>query len=138
MYRYCSPRKAALLSPSEWSDLHAITFDDPSLAIQSQKDEADINVILKNFGVTGRVPEAVVLPSYGDFEAVDDYRSAIEAVRAAEAAFLAIPANIRERFHHDPQAFADFCSKSDNLPQLREWGLAPHPADPAAPPAAGG
>lgn len=106
----------------------AITFKDPSLAIQSQKDEADINVILRNFGVTGTVRVPPVLPTYGDFEGVDDYRTAIEAVRAAEAAFLTIPATLRERFHNDPQAFLEFCSKSENLPELRELGLAPTPA----------
>lgn len=110
--------------------------EDPSMAVQSQKDESDINTIVRNFGVTGRVPVAVRLPEYGDFEGIDDYRSAIEAVRAAEASFMAVPAAIRERFHHDPQAFADFCTKSENLTQLREWGLAPTPPAPEVPPAA--
>lgn len=135
MRRYAPPRSCLSLTPAEWSDAHGITFEDPSLAIQSQKDEADINVILRNFGVTGQLPQGAVLPQFGDFDGVDDYRSAIEAVRAAEASFLAIPSNIRERFHHDPQAFADFCVKPENLPQLREWGLAP-PAPPPADPAA--
>jgi len=108
-----------------------LACEDPSLAIQSQKDEADINVILQNFGVTGQLPVAATLPSYGDFDGISDYRTALEAVKAAEEAFLGIPSTIRERFHHDPQAFADFCVKPENLPQLREWGLAP-----AAPPQA--
>lgn len=108
---------------------------DPSLAIQSQKDEADINTIVRNFGVTGRVPQSVRLPQYGDFDGVDDYRSAVEAVKAAEAAFMSIPSSIRERFHHDPQAFSDFCLKPENLSQLREWGLAPTPAPVPAEPA---
>lgn len=125
-----------------WSyDREAVSLEtglecsDPSLAIQSQKDESDINTIVANFGVTGQLPEAIVLPSYGDFDGVSDYRSALEAVREAEASFLAVPANIRERFHHDPQAFADFCVKPENLSQLREWGLAPTPAT-DSPPAA--
>lgn len=109
---------------------HAIVFTDPSLAVQSQKDEADINVMLERFGVTGQIRQSVRLPQYGDFTGVSDYRSALEAVRAAEAAFLEIPSGIRDRFHHDPQAFADFCTKPENLPQLREWGLAPQPDQP--------
>lgn len=104
----------------------ALVCSDPSLAIQSQKDEADINNIVKNFGVTGQLPQAVRLPQFGDFEGVSDYRSAVEAVMAAEEAFMAIPATIRSKFDNDPQAFADFCVDRSNLPQLREWGLAPN------------
>lgn len=113
----------------------ALYCEDPSLAVQSQKDEADINTIVRNFGVTGTVNGPVVLPSYGDFDGVDDFRSALEAVKAAEAAFLSVPANIRERFHHDPQAFLEFCENPKNLPELRALGLAnPEPAlSPATP-----
>lgn len=102
--------------------------EDPSLAIQSQKAEADINNIVRNFGVTGRLPQAVRLPMYGDFHGVSDYRSAVEAVREAEASFMAIPAKVRAEFNNDPQAFADFCLDPNNLKQLQEWGLAPAPA----------
>lgn len=102
--------------------------DDPSLAIQSQKDEADINTIVRNFGVTGRVPTAVRLPEYGDFTGINDYRTAIEAVRDAELQFNAIPATVRAHFDNDPQLFLEYCANRDNLPQLQEWGLAPKPA----------
>jgi len=108
--------------------------EDPSLAIQSQKDEADINTIVRNFGVTGRVSAAVRLPEYGDFDTVNDYQSAIEAVRAAEAEFYKIPSRIRSEFDNNPQQFAAFCLDRSNLPQLQEWGLAPKPAAPAEPP----
>lgn len=113
-----------------------LACEDPSMAVQSQKDEADINTILENFGVTGQLPVAVTLPSYGDFDGISDYRSALEAVKSAEQAFLGIPSFIRERFHHDPQAFADFCLKAENLSQLREWGLAPNPDAVNPPPTA--
>lgn len=105
----------------------ALFCNDPSLAVQSQKDEADINMIVRNFGVTGRVPVSVRLPQYGDFTGIDDYRSALEAVNAAENAFAEIPATIRAQFNHDPGAWADFAANPANLPQLRAWGLAPTP-----------
>lgn len=106
-----------------------LVCDDPSLAIQSQKDEADINMIVRNFGVTGTVNVPAVLPSYGDYDGIDDYRSALEAVKAAQESFGALPSAIRERFHHDPGAFLEFCENSKNLPELRSLGLAnPEPA----------
>lgn len=114
----------------------ALYCEDPSLAVQSQKDEADINVIVKNFGVTGSVNAPIVLPSYGDFDGVDDYRTALEAVKAAQESFLAVPAHIRDRFHNDPQAFLEFVENPKNLPELRSLGLAnPEPAPAPATPA---
>jgi len=112
----------------------ALFCEDPSLAIQSQKAESDINQIVKNFGVTGRANAPVRLPQYGDFDTVSDYRSALEAIRQAEDSFLALPSQVRSRFDQDPQAFASFALDPSNLAQLREWGLAPTPL-PAAPPA---
>lgn len=97
---------------------------DESKAIQSQKDEADINTIVRNFGITGKLPENVRAPVYGDFDFVGDYRSAIEAVRAAEASFMAMPAEVRARFENDPGKFVDFCSDSANLEEMRKLGLA--------------
>lgn len=131
------------MSIRSWSyDRSEVSIDtgllcsDPSRAIQSQKAEADINNIVKAFGVTGRLPESVRLPSFGDFTGVSDYREAIEAVRAAEASFLTIPSEIRREFENSPQLFMEFCSNPSNLPKLREWGLAPTP--PAADPSEGG
>lgn len=111
----------------KWRKSVGLSCSDPSLAIQSQKAEADINRIVRDFGVTGRAPAAVRLPQYGDFDQVDDFQSALAAVEQAEASFMSLPSKVRHHFNHDPQAFLEFCSKEDSLPQLREWGLAPVP-----------
>jgi len=102
----------------------SLICDDPSLAIQSQRDESDINVIVRNFGVTSSLPTSRRLPTYGDFEGVDDYRTALEAVNAAQASFESLPSSLRERFHHDPQAFLEYVENPSNLPELRSLGLA--------------
>lgn len=96
----------------------------PSMAVQSQKDEADINNIVKAFGVTGKVNANVRPPMYGDFTEVGDYRDALEAIRAADAAFLAMPSSLRERLGHDPQRFLEFCADPGNLEEMRKLGLA--------------
>lgn len=110
--------------PDVVSDETGLECKDPSLAVQSQRDEADINTIVRNFGITGKLPENVRVPSYGDFDVVDDYRSAIEAVRAAEGSFMQMPADVRSRFENDPQQFLDFCMNPDNLEEMRKLGLA--------------
>lgn len=95
-----------------------------SKTIQSQKDEADINNIVRMFGVTGRLPEGVRVPTYGDFSLVDDYRSAIDAITAAEQSFMAMPADTRSKFQNDPQQFLEFCTDERNLDEMRKMGLA--------------
>lgn len=124
---------------AKWSAAHVLKCLDPSLTVQSQKEEADINTIVRNFGVTGQLPQGVRVPEYGDFDAVDDFRSAIEAIRAAEASFLAMPSELRARLDHDPARFVEWCADVGNLEEMRKLGLAvpaPVPAPAPVPPPA--
>lgn len=106
-----------------------IVFEGPGKTIQSQKDEADINVIVRNFGVTGQLPQGVRVPTYGDFtDCVTDYRSAIEIARAAEESFLALPSDFRARLENDPQRFLEYCADPNNREEMRKLGLAVVPA----------
>lgn len=98
---------------------------DPSLAQQQFKDEVDINVLLERFKVTGVLPRGVIMPTYGDFEGVRDYRTAVEAIRKASNAFMELPANVRNRFDNDPQKFLEFCSDDKNRAEAERLGLVP-------------
>ena len=97
----------------------------PSKTVQSFKDECDINVIVKQFGLTGVLPVGVRTPTYEDFTAVVDYHTAMNAIRASKDAFMQMPANIRYRFNNDPQAFLEFCSDDKNIAEARSLGLVP-------------
>lgn len=98
---------------------------EPTLTQQSFADEVDINTIVRRFGLTGQLPENVRAPSFGDFEDVSDYHTAMNAVLSAQASFQALPGHIRyDMFNNDPGRFVDFCSDPANLPKLRELGLA--------------
>lgn len=108
----------------EHSLAHGLACTDPSLAIQSQKDESDINTIVRNFGVTGKYPTPVRIPSYGDFTEIGSYQECIEAARAAEAEFLKIPAELRARLENNPQRFLEYVGNPANLEEMRKLGLA--------------
>lgn len=86
--------------------------------------EADINTIVRRFGVTGVMPVSAKLPTYGDFTGIGDYQSALAAVQEANEAFAALDAELRARFKNDPAAYVEFCSDPANLPELRKLGLA--------------
>lgn len=105
------------------SDESGLACKDVSLAVQSQRDEVDINTIVRRSGLTGQVPENIRLPEYGDFTGVGDYRDAMNAVIGAEKSFMLIPADIRAKFDNDPQVFLEFCSDASNRDALKEMGL---------------
>jgi len=102
--------------------------DQPGKTQQSQKEEADINTIVKRFGLTGQLPSNVRVPQYGDFTGVTDYQSALNAVQAANDAFMKYPAYIRERFKNDPALFVEFCSNPENREEAEKLGLVPKKA----------
>lgn len=96
----------------------------PTKTQQQFREEADINTIVRRFKVTGLAPQGVRVPQYGDFTAAVDFRQSMDAIRAAQISFMAMPAKVRERFGNDPQSFLEFCSDANNLDEMRKLGLA--------------
>ena len=97
--------------------------EEPSLAQQHHKDECDINNILRQFNITGLLPESPLSPRYGDFTGIGDYHTALNRVIAAQDEFDALPAQIRARFDNDPAQLIEFLENSDNRPEAEELGL---------------
>lgn len=102
----------------------AIHFDpSESQTVQSAKEDADINVIVKRFGLTGQIKAPNVEPFYGDFSGVDDYMSAQNMLVEAKAAFMELPAAVRDRFANDPAQLIEFVHNDANLEEARKLGL---------------
>jgi len=124
---------------NEASDASALVCDDPSLAQQHAKEECDINTIVRRFGLTGELPNGVKAPQYGDFTEATDYHTALNAVRAADAAFMQLPADIRTRFNNDPGSLVDFVSDDNNRAEAEKLGLVvANPTQPNPAPEGGG
>jgi phage internal scaffolding protein len=94
-----------------------------SLTVQSMAEDADINVLMKRFGITGQMPQSVRMPEYGDFTEVKDYFSAMQAVKKAQDQFMILPPDVRARFSNDPQRLLEFVSTPGNEAELRSLGL---------------
>lgn len=97
---------------------------DGSKAVQAAKDECDINVIVRRFGIGRNLPVGVRMPSYGDFSSSMDYHSSMNAIISAKESFMAMPSDVRARFHNDPGEFVAFCSDSRNQAEAVKLGLA--------------
>lgn len=122
----------------EASNETGLVCDDESLAVQSERDECDINIIVRRFGLPGVLPSGVRQPTYGDFVGVSDYQSALAVIESADESFYAMPADVRARFGNDPAQFVDFCSDPANLSEMRKLGLAVPETPEPLPPGTGG
>lgn len=105
------------------SNESGLACEEPTLAQQQFKDETDINNILRQFNITGILPEAPLSPRYGDFSGIVDYHSALNAVIAAEDGFMALPADLRARFQNDPENLINFLDDESNKDEAIKLGL---------------
>jgi len=116
-------RSAYNYNTDEASRASSLACLDISKTQQQFKDECDINTIVRLFGITGKLPENVHAPTFGDFFEVDDFHSAQNAVRNAAESFMRLPANVRERFGNDPQQLIVFVSDDRNRKEAEALGL---------------
>lgn len=97
---------------------------DASKTVQDQRDEVDINTIVRRFGLTGKLPDDVRTPQYGDFTNIGTFHEACNVVAEANEMFEELPAELRARFDNDPEKYVEFCIDERNLPEMVKLGLA--------------
>lgn len=109
------------------SNESGLRCEDASRTQQHFKDETDINNILRQFNVTGLLPQKAMSPRYGDFTGVGDYQTALNQVIAAEGEFMTLPAQLRAKFNNDPQELIEFLNNPENIDEARKLGLVNKP-----------
>lgn len=107
------------------SQLTGFAASDKVVTQQQFKDEVNLNVMVSRFGINAVAMQSAHMPTYGDFTGVSDYKSALDAIMAADASFMTLPPAVRERFANDPAALVDFCSDPANRSEAMELGLIP-------------
>jgi len=117
-------RSAYTFDPDVVSNETALDTGEDAVTQQCFKDECDINILLAKFAVTGQLPENVRVPQYVDFEEAFDFQSSMNVIRAAEEAFNAMPAEVRDRFQNDPGRFLEFANDASNYDEALKMGLA--------------
>jgi len=110
--------------PKGWSKRSSMTFLDPSLTVQADRESSDINFIVKQFGLTRKLPYGVDVPEYADYSDIpNDFHQAMQYLEDSNAAFLEMPAPVRARFDNDPGLFLDFVRSPDNYDEAVSLGL---------------
>lgn len=104
--------------------LATATFNDGESEVQqSGKDDADINVIVKRFGIGFEMPAARAAAQWGDFSQVTEYQEALHQVMEAQEAFMELPATVRSRFNNQPGEFLEFIHNPANAEEAYKLGL---------------
>lgn len=102
---------------------------DEDMTQQQFKEETDINVILKRFGMTGQLPQGLAMPMVGDFTNVSDFHTAMNLVRQADEEFMKLPAEVRKRFNNDPGAVIAFLNDPANRDEAVKLGIVAPPPE---------
>lgn len=110
-------------------------FNLPSRAKQSFKAECDMETILAKYRKGGMIEHfREDGGSYVDLGESIDYHQAQNIIINAQAAFLALPAAVRQKFDNDPAAFLTWMHDPENVDEMVTLGLveapAPDPVDP--------
>lgn len=117
--------------PAEEHDHCGIEFTMPSLAVQDEKDESDINYIVNRFadgqkGIAtldlGDSSQYAFL-QFGDATLPGDYSTALELVSGVREEFYSLPAYVRAKFGHDPMNFINQLNNPETLDYLQREGL---------------
>lgn len=117
--------------PVEDHDHCGIEFTMPSLTVQDEKEESDINYIVNKYadgqkGVftldLGDSSQYAFL-QFGDATLPGDYSTALELVSGVREEFYSLPAKVRAKFGHDPMNFIDQLNNPATLEYLQQQGL---------------
>lgn len=107
---------------------------DKVLTRQEFVRDCDVNVIIARCVKNGiPLPGPAEQAIFADVSEVGDFTDAVRRVKAAEEAFMALPADVRLEFNNDPASLIAFVQDEGNRPRAIELGLVPAPKDPPAP-----
>lgn len=117
--------------PAEEHDHCGIEFTMPSLTVQDEKDETDINYIVNKYadGQKGIMTldlgdsRQYAYLQFGDATLPGDYSTALELVSGVREEFYNLPAYVRAKFGHDPMNFINHLNDPATLEYLQQQGL---------------
>lgn len=112
--------------------VHVLLHTGPGLTQQEFKDECDMNLILKKYGVYAAAnPPAAI---YRDVSMGYDYVEAFNAVEEAKAAFAELPAEARRALGEDPIKLMTLSQTPEGIKELVKMGFGdPKPTPEIAP-----
>ena len=114
-----------------YEEKQGIIFKEPTMTIQSEKDNCDINVIMDRYATCGTpLPYRTdgVQPVYADVSDLGDYMENFQRCKQAEEMFNALPSALRKELDNNPANLIPFIQDEKNKERCYEYGLLNKPA----------
>lgn len=114
-----------------YEEKQGIIFKEPTMTIQSEKDNCDINVIMNRYATCGTpLPYRTdgVQPVYADVSELGDYMENYQRCKQAEEMFNALPSALRKELDNNPANLLTFIQNEANRERCVEYGLINKPA----------
>lgn len=117
----------------ESHDHYGKVFNLPSLTLQDEKEETDINYIVNKYCDGQRGVSTLDLGNtdiyqylqFGDATLPGDYETALDLVSGVREEFYTLPSKLRAEFNHNPMEFVQRLNKPETLNLLQEYGFYP-------------
>lgn len=109
-----------------YEEKQGIIFKEPTMTIQSEKDNCDINVIMNRYATCGTsLPYRTdgVQPVYADVSELGDYMENFQRCKQAEEMFNALPSALRKELDNNPANLIPFIRDEKNKERCYEYGL---------------
>lgn len=105
----------------------------PSLTVQSEADNCDINRIMSHFEKTGSIEHLANVPvRYGDVSGVTDYKTMLDYTKSVQSEFNALPPDVRSMFNNDAGQMLDYLLNPANEKDALARGFLVKPKGSAA------
>lgn len=109
-----------------YQEKKGIEFVEPTMTIQSEKDNCDINVIMNRYATCGTpLPYRTdgVQPVYADVSELGDYMENYQRCKQAEEMFNSLPSALRKELDNNPANLLPFIQDKNNESRCIEYGL---------------
>lgn len=109
-----------------YEEKQGIIFKEPTMTIQSEKDNCDINVIMNRYATCGTpLPYRTdgVEPVYADVSELGDYMENYQRCKQAEEMFNSLPSALRKELDNNPANLLPFIQDEKNKERCYEYGL---------------
>lgn len=108
-----------------------VKFSEPTMTVQSEKDNCDINVIMNRYATCGTplpVRQDGLQPVYADVSDLGDYMENFNKCKQAEDMFNKLPSALRKELDNNPANLLPFIQDDANKERCYEYGLLNRPS----------
>lgn len=109
-----------------YEEKQGIFFKEPTMTVQSEKDNCDINVIMNRYATCGTplpVRTDGLQPMFADVSELGDYMENFNRCKQAEEMFNNLPSALRKELDNNPANLLHFIQDEKNKERCYEYGL---------------